>query len=220
MGNIQVRLPDGKTTEVSSGLKIQELAALLGIDSSVIAAKIDGVAVDLDRALSRDCSLDWISMNSPEGVDILRHSTAHLMAQAVQSLFPGTQVTIGPTIEDGFYYDFRREKSFAPEEIEKIEARMRELATLDLKVTREEMPREKAIGLFRGLGEEYKVEILREIPEETVSLYRQGDWLDLCRGPHVSSTGGIRAFKLTGVAGPPWRGVGKNTWRHRCYRLI
>ena len=210
-------LPDGKRLEVVSGLKIRELASSEGVNGQIIAAKIDGVAVDLDRALSRDCSLDWISMNSPEGVDILRHSTAHLMAQAVQSLFPGTQVTIGPTIEDGFYYDFRREKSFAPEEIEKIEARMRELATLDLKVTREEMPREQAIGLFRGLGEEYKVEILRQIPEETVSLYRQGDWLDLCRGPHVSSTGVIRAFKLTGVAGAYWRGDEKNEMLQRIY---
>ena len=217
MEKIQVKLPEGKIIEVASGQKIQEVASSQGINRNVIAAKLDGAPVDLDRALSRDCSLDWISMNSPEGVDILRHSTAHLMAQAVQSLFPGTQVTIGPTIEDGFYYDFRREKSFAPEEIEKIEARMRELATLDLKVTREEMPREQAIGLFRGLGEEYKVEILREIPEQTVSLYRQGDWIDLCRGPHVPSTGVIRAFKLTGVAGAYWRGDEKNEMLQRIY---
>ena len=217
MGNIQVRLPDGKTTEVSSGLKIQELAALLGIDSSVIAAKIDGVAVDLDRALSRDCALDWISLNSPEGLDILRHSTAHLMAQAVQDLFPGTQVTIGPTIEDGFYYDFKRDRSFTPEEIEKIEARMRGLAVLNLKVTREEIARESAMELFRRMGEEYKVEILGDIPEETVSLYRQGDWVDLCRGPHVPSTGAIRAFKLTGVAGAYWRGDEKNEMLQRIY---
>ena len=217
MGNIQVRLPDGKTTEVSSGLKIQELAALLGIDSSVIAAKIDGVAVDLDRALSRDCALDWISLNSPEGLDILRHSTAHLMAQAVQDLFPGTQVTIGPTIEDGFYYDFKRDRSFTPEEIEKIEACMRELAALNLKVAREEIARESAIELFRRMGEEYKVEILGDIPEETVSLYRQGDWVDLCRGPHVPSTGAIRAFKLTGVAGAYWRGDEKNEMLQRIY---
>ncbi|MBI2539828.1 MAG: threonine--tRNA ligase [Deltaproteobacteria bacterium] len=217
MEKIQVKIPEGKIIEVTSGQKIQEVASSQGINSNVIAAKLDGAPVDLDRALSRDCSLDWISMNSPEGVDILRHSTAHLMAQAVQSLFPGTQVTIGPTIEDGFYYDFRREKPFAPEEIEKIEARMRELATLDLKVTREEMPREKAIELFRGLGEEYKVEILREIPEETVSLYHQGDWIDLCRGPHVPSTGVIRAFKLTGVAGAYWRGDEKNEMLQRIY---
>lgn len=217
MEKIQIKLPQGKIIEVTSGQKIQELASSQRVNSHVIAAKMDGAPVDLDRALSRDCSLDWISMDSPEGVDILRHSTAHLMAQAVQSLFPGTQVTIGPTIEDGFYYDFRREKPFAPEEIEKIEARMRELATLDLKVTREEMPREKAIELFRRLGEEYKVEILREIPEETVSLYHQGDWIDLCRGPHVPSTGVIRAFKLTGVAGAYWRGDEKNEMLQRIY---
>src|SRR3989338_4219857 len=200
MEKVQVKLPQGKIIEVTSGQKIQ------GVDSNVIAAKIDGVAVDLDRALSRDCTLDWISLNSPEGLDILRHSTAHLMAQAVQDLFPGTQVTIGPTIEDGFYYDFKRDRSFTPEEIEKIEACMRDLAVLNLKVTREEITRESAIELFRRMGEEYKVEILGDIPEETVSLYRQGDWVDLCRGPHVPSTGAIRAFKLTGVAGAYWRG--------------
>lgn len=217
MENIHVTLPGGKSVKVSPGVKIRELASSQAVNSHVIAAKMDGAPVDLDRALSRDCGLDWIPMNSPEGLDILRHSTAHLMAQAVQSLFPGTQVTIGPTIEDGFYYDFKREKSFSPEEIEKIEARMRELATLNLKVTREEMPREKAIELFRRLGEEYKVAILQEIPEETVSLYRQGDWVDLCRGPHVPSTGVIRAFKLTGVAGAYWRGDEKNEMLQRIY---
>jgi len=203
--------------EVASGLKIQELVSSLGINSNVIAAKIDGVQVDLNRALSRDCTLDWIPLDSPEGVEILRHSTAHLMAQAVQSLFPGTQVTIGPTIEDGFYYDFKRDKSFTPEEIEKIEARMRDLAAQDLKVTREEMSQEKAVELFRRMGEEYKVAILREIPEEVVSLYRQGDWVDLCRGPHVPSTGIIRAFKLTRVAGAYWRGDEKNEMLQRIY---
>ncbi len=203
--------------EVASGLKIQELVSSLGINSNVIAAKINGAPVDLDRALSRDCTLDWIPLDSPEGVEILRHSTAHLMAQAVQSLFPGTQVTIGPTIEDGFYYDFKRDKSFTPEEIEKIEARMRDLAAQDLKVNREEMSRENAVELFRRMGEEYKVTILQEIPEEIVSLYRQGDWVDLCRGPHVPSTGIIRAFKLTGVAGAYWRGDEKNEMLQRIY---
>ncbi len=139
------------------------------------------------------------------------------MAQAVQDLFPGTQVTIGPTIEDGFYYDFKRDRSFTPEEIEKIEACMRELAALNLKVAREEIARESAIELFRRMGEEYKVEILGDIPEETVSLYRQGDWVDLCRGPHVPSTGAIRAFKLTGVAGAYWRGDEKNEMLQRIY---
>lgn len=217
MEKVQVKLPQGKIIEVTSGQKIQEVASSQGVNSNVIAAKIDGVAVDLDRALSRDCTLDWISLNSPEGLDILRHSTAHLMAQAVQDLFPGTQVTIGPTIEDGFYYDFKRDRSFTPEEIEKIEACMRELAALNLKVAREEIARESAIELFRRMGEEYKVEILGDIPEETVSLYRQGDWVDLCRGPHVPSTGAIRAFKLTGVAGAYWRGDEKNEMLQRIY---
>ena len=217
MEKVQVKLPQGKIIEVTSGQKIQEVASSQGVNSNVIAAKIDGVAVDLDRALSRDCALDWISLNSPEGLDILRHSTAHLMAQAVQDLFPGTQVTIGPTIEDGFYYDFKRDRSFTPEEIEKIEACMRGLAALNLKVAREEIARESAIELFRRMGEEYKVEILGDIPEETVSLYRQGDWVDLCRGPHVPSTGGIRAFRLTGVAGAYWRGDEKNEMLQRIY---
>jgi len=215
--SIHIKLPDGKVTEVASGAKIRELATSVGVNSNVIAAKVDGALVDLERALSKDCALDWIALESPEGLDILRHSTAHLMAQAVQSLFPGTQVTIGPTIEDGFYYDFKREASFTPEELEKIEARMRELARLNLKVTREEMPRQKAIELFRGLGEDYKVAILEEIPDETVSLYRQGDWVDLCRGPHVPSTGIVRAFKLTSVAGAYWRGDEKNEMLQRIY---
>ena len=217
MESIHIKLPDGKVTEVASGAKIRELATSVGVNSNVIAAKVDGALVDLERALSKDCALDWIALESPEGLDILRHSTAHLMAQAVQSLFPGTQVTIGPTIEDGFYYDFKREASFTPEELEKIEARMRELARLNLKVTREEMPRQKAIELFRGLGEDYKVAILEEIPDETVSLYRQGDWVDLCRGPHVPSTGIVRAFKLTSVAGAYWRGDEKNEMLQRIY---
>jgi threonyl-tRNA synthetase len=214
---IQVTLPGGKTTKVAPGLKIQELAFSLGINSSAIAAKVDGAPVDLDRPLTKDCTLDWIAVDSAEGLDILRHSTAHLMAQAVQSLFPGTQVTIGPTIEDGFYYDFKREAAFTPQELERIEARMRELAAQDLKVTREEMLRQKAIELFRKLGEDYKVAILEEIPDEIVSLYRQGDWADLCRGPHVPSTGVIRAFKLTSVAGAYWRGDERNEMLQRIY---
>jgi threonyl-tRNA synthetase len=139
------------------------------------------------------------------------------MAQAVQNLFPGTQVTIGPTIEDGFYYDFKREQAFSPEELERIEQRMRELVKANLQVTREEMPRREAIEIFRRMGEDYKVEILEDLPEETVSLYRQGDWMDLCRGPHVPSTGAIRAFKLTGVAGAYWRGSEQNEMLQRIY---
>ncbi|MEE9569066.1 MAG: threonine--tRNA ligase [Candidatus Binatia bacterium] len=217
MSNIHVQLPEGKTAEVSPGLKIQDFMSTLELNGAVIAAKLDGLPVDLDRSLSKDCALDWIPLNSPEGLSILRHSTAHLMAQAVQCLFPGTQVTIGPTIEDGFYYDFKRDKSFTPEEIGKIETQMQKLAGLDLKVTREEMPKEEAIKLFHKMGEEYKVAILTDISDETVSLYRQGNWVDLCRGPHVPSTGIIQAFKITGVAGAYWRGDEKNEMLQRIY---
>lgn len=217
MEKIQVKLADGKQVEVQPGVSLREVAASLGVNGDIVAAKMDGVAVDLERTVDRDCALDWIRLDSEEGIDILRHSTAHLMAQAVQSLFPGTQVTIGPTIEHGFYYDFKRDKSFAPEEIEQIENKMRELAAQDQKVRREEMPREAAIELFHRMGEDYKVEILREIPEDVVSLYRQGDWVDLCRGPHVPSTGAIRAFKLTSVAGAYWRGSEKNEMLQRIY---
>jgi len=218
MENIQVTLPGGQSIEVRRGIRIDELMSPAnGNKKDVIAAKVDGHLVDLGRALEKNCALEWISTESPEGLDVLRHSTAHLMAQAVQNLFPGTQVTIGPTIEDGFYYDFKRAQPFSQEELAKIEKRMEELAKGDLKVTREEMPRSHAIELFRKLGEDYKVEIIEAIPEETLSLYRQGDWVDLCRGPHVPSTRFIRAFKLTGVAGAYWRGNEQNEMLQRIY---
>ena len=203
--------------EVQRGTRIDEIASSIAVNGNFIAAKIDGRPVDLSRRLDRDCSLAWVSIDSPDGLDVLRHSTAHLMAQAVQGLFPGTQVTIGPTIEDGFYYDFKRDRGFTPEEIEKIEARMEEIAKSNLKVTREEMPRSQAIELFRDMGEDYKVAIIEDLPDESVSLYRQGDWVDLCRGPHVPSTGVIKAFKLTGVAGAYWRGNEKNEMLQRIY---
>ncbi len=217
MENIHVRLPDGQTVEVRRGTRIDEIGSGHRADGDIIAAQVDGRPVDLNRPVEQDCFLEWISIDSPDGLDVLRHSTAHLMAQAVQSLFPGTQVTIGPTIEDGFYYDFKRDRAFTAEELEKIEARMAEIAQSNLKVSREEMPKSQAIELFRNMGEDYKVAILEEIPDETVSLYRQGDWVDLCRGPHVPSTGAIKAFKLTGVAGAYWRGNEKNEMLQRIY---
>ncbi|MGH7930064.1 MAG: threonine--tRNA ligase, partial [Candidatus Binatia bacterium] len=189
MENFHVTLPGGKIAEVRRGTRIADVLSHNGGRKDVIGAKLDGRAVDLQRTIDADCALEWIYADSPEGLDVLRHSTAHLMAQAVQSLFPGTQVTIGPTIENGFYYDFKRDQPFTPEELEQIETRMQELAKADLQVTREEMPRAEAIELFREMGESYKVEIIEGLPEETVSLYRQGDWVDLCRGPHVPSTG-------------------------------
>ena len=217
MENVNVTLPGGKIVEVRRGTRIDELLSSAGANNGAIAAKIDGRAVDFQSAIDADCVLEWITADSAEGLDVLRHSTAHLMAQAVQSLFPGTQVTIGPTIENGFYYDFKRDQSFAPEELEQIEMRMQELAKANLRVTREEMPRAQAIELFGKMGESYKVEIIEGIAEETVSLYRQGDWVDLCRGPHLPSTGHIKAFKLTGVAGAYWRGDEKNEMLQRIY---
>jgi threonyl-tRNA synthetase len=215
--DIRVTLPDGKSVDVHRGTRIEEMASALGCKGDIIAATVDGRPVDLSRTLESDCALGWISIDSPEGLEVLRHSTAHLMAQAVQSLFPGTQVTIGPTITDGFYYDFKRDRAFSPEEIEKIEARMAEIAKSNLRVTREEVTKSRAIELFRSLGEDYKVAIIEGIPDETVSLYRQGDWVDLCRGPHVPSTAVIKAFKLTSVAGAYWRGDEKNEMLQRIY---
>ena len=217
MDSVRVTLSDGNSVEIRRGSRIYELASLLSVDGGIIAAKLNGSPVDLSRILDEDCSLEWVSIDSPEGLDVLRHSTAHLMAQAVQSLFPGTQVTIGPTIQDGFYYDFKRERPFTPEEIAKIEQRMEELARANLKVTREEMSKAQAIEMFRRMGEHYKVSIIEGITEDSVSLYRQGDWIDLCRGPHVPSTGKLKAFKITGVAGAYWRGDEKNEMLQRIY---
>ena len=217
MDSVRVTLSDGNSVEIRRGSRIYELASLLSVDGGIIAAKLNGSPVDLSRALDEDCSLEWVSVDSPQGLDVLRHSTAHLMAQAVQSLFPGTQVTIGPTIQDGFYYDFKRETPFTQEEIAKIEQRMEELARANLKVTREEMPKAQAIDMFRRMGEDYKVSIIEGITEDPVSLYRQGDWIDLCRGPHVPSTGKLKAFKITGVAGAYWRGDEKNEMLQRIY---
>ncbi len=217
MDTIHVTLPDGKAVDVRPGSRIAEVVAAAGLKKDIIAAKVNGRPVDLQHALESDCAVELVSPNSAEGLDILRHSTAHLMAQAVQNLFPGTQVTIGPTIEDGFYYDFKRDKAFSPEELEQIEKRMQELARANLTITREEMPRAQAIDLFRKMGEDYKVEIIEGIPDERVSLYRQGDWIDLCRGPHVPSTSAIKAFKLTSLAGAYWRGDSRNEQLQRIY---
>ena len=217
MGSIHVTLPDGKSVNVRPGIRIEEIAASAGVRKTALAAKVDGHAVDLSTELERDCALEFILPESHDGLDVLRHSTAHLMAQAVQSLFPGTQVTIGPTIEDGFYYDFKSDRTFSPEDLDLIEKRMQDLAKADLRIGREEMPRSEAIGLFRKMGENYKVEIIEGIPEEKVSLYRQGDWVDLCRGPHVPSTAAIKAFKLTSIAGAYWRGDSRNEQLQRIY---
>jgi threonyl-tRNA synthetase len=178
---------------------------------------MNGKLVDLSRQLEQDATIEPVASDSPEGLDVLRHSTAHLMAHAVQTLFPGTQVTIGPTIEDGFFYDFAPPSPFTVDDLPKIEQKMRELAKADLKVERIEVPREEAILTFEGMGEKYKVEIILGIADKVVSIYRQGDWMDLCRGPHVPSTRYLRSFKLTSVAGAYWRGDEHNAMLSRIY---
>jgi threonyl-tRNA synthetase len=183
----------------------------------VIAARVNGKLVDLSRPLDQDATVEPVVADSPDGLEVLRHSTAHLMAQAVQALYPGTQVTIGPTIEDGFFYDFAPARPFTVDDLPKIEQKMRELAKADLKLQRVEVPREEALSIFARMGEKYKVEIIQGITDDHVSIYRQGDWMDLCRGPHVPSTRYLRAFKLTGVAGAYWRGDEHNPMLSRIY---
>ena len=188
-----------------------------GIPSKdLVAARVDGKLVDLTRKLEHDAAVEPVLADSPEGLEVIRHSTAHLMAMAVQSLYPGTQVTIGPVIEDGFFYDFAPPAPFTVEDLPKIEAKMRELAKADHKITRTEVPREEAVKKFSAMGEKYKVEIINEA-EDPISIYSQGDWMDLCRGPHVPSTRYLKAFKLTSVAGAYWRGDEHNAMLSRIY---
>jgi threonyl-tRNA synthetase len=207
---------DGRTRIVARGTCVREVFdGRLGRE--LVAARINGKLVDLSRRLEQDSTVEAISADSPAGLDVLRHSTAHLMAQAVQSLFPGTQVTIGPTIEDGFFYDFAPPRPFTIDDLPAIEQKMRELAKADLKIERIEVPRQEAISTFERMGEKYKVEIIAGLADEFVSIYRQGDWMDLCRGPHVPSTRYLRAFKLTSVAGAYWRGDEHNAMLSRIY---
>src|SRR5262245_32400245 len=217
----QERLPAGTTAGDSLRVHAEHNGAGGKELRRAVAARIenDGGArvVDLSRPLFEDCRLTPVAPDSPEGLDVLRHSCAHLMAQAVQRLFPGTEITIGPVIENGFYYDFKRPQGFTPEDLQQIEAAMRAIVAENLAVSREELPREEAVRLFESMGEHYKVEIIRGIPEDVVSLYRQGEFVDLCRGPHVPSTGHIAAFRLTSVAGAYWRGDSRNEMLQRIY---
>ncbi len=201
---------------VPCGTRVRDLIKTLD-GHKPVGARVNGKLVDLSRSVEQDARIEPVFADSSEGLEVLRHSTAHLMAQAVQALYPGTQVTIGPVIEDGFFYDFAPAKPFTVEDLPKIEAKMRELAKADLRVERIEVERREAIRLFEGMGENYKVEILKGIADERVSIYRQGDWMDLCRGPHVPSTGYIKAFKLTSVAGAYWRGDERNAMLSRIY---
>jgi len=215
-----ITLPDGSRREYPQTVTLLEIARSIGpgLAKAALAGKVDGRLLDLSTPVENDAQVALVTDRDPEGLEIIRHSTAHLLAQAVKELFPGAQVTIGPVIEDGFYYDFAFGRSFTPEDLEAIEKRMQELAEADLSVTRTVMPRDEAVAFFRGIGEEYKARIIADIPAgEALSLYRQGDFVDLCRGPHVPSTGRLKAFKLTKVAGAYWRGDARNEMLQRIY---
>ena len=221
MGSVHIRYPDGSERNFAEGVTAGEAIAAWNpsLLPSSVAAKMNGRAVDLSSALREDGSLESIDATSKEGLSVLRHSISHVMAQAVQDSFEKVQVSIGPSIEDGFYYDFDYARAFTPEDLDRIEARMKEITAADHPFRREELPREKAVEFFRERGENYKVELLNDLPEDvkTVSLYRQGDYVDLCRGPHLPSTGRIRAFKLLSVAGAYWRGDERNKMLQRIY---
>ena len=218
---ITLTLPDGSTRNVEAPLTGVEFAASISksLAKKALALKLDGTVVDLATAIDRDCQLAVITADDDEGVELMRHDCAHVMAQAVQELFPGTQVTIGPVIEDGFFYDFARETPFSLDDLETIEKRMRDIVERNEPIIREVWDRAEAIAHFREIGEVYKAEIIADIPgEEAITVYRQGDWKDLCRGPHLPSTGKLgKAFKLTKLAGAYWRGDSNNEMLQRIY---
>jgi threonyl-tRNA synthetase len=215
-----ITLPDGSVRTFDHPVTVADVAASIGagLAKAALAGKVDGELVDTSHVIDRDAKLAIVTERDPEGVDIIRHSSAHLLAMAVQSLFPSAQVTIGPVIDDGFYYDFAFERQFTPDDLVAIEKRMEELAAADLPVIRSVLSRPEAIKLFEEMGEKYKVEIIASIPgDEPLSFYRQGDFIDLCRGPHVPSTGKLKAFKLMKVAGAYWRGDSNNQMLARIY---
>ncbi len=217
---IQITLPDGSRKPFDHPVSVQDVAASIGagLAKATLAGKVDGKLVDAGFLIEHDASVQIITEKSPEALEILRHSTAHLMGQAVQRLFPGAQVTIGPVIENGFYYDFAYERPFTPEDLPKIEAEMHKIVAEQLPVTRSVKSRDEAVAFFRGLGEHYKAEIIEGIPaNEDLSLYSQGEFTDLCRGPHVPNTGKLHSFKLMKVAGAYWRGDSSNAMLSRIY---
>jgi len=211
-------LPGGSRQRAPKGTAILDILAKMGHEGDGwVAAKLNGQAVDLTRKVEEDASLEGISADSPAGIEILRHSAAHIMAQAVKSIFPEARIGIGPAIENGFYYDFDVARPFTQEDLKEIEARMRQTASQNLPFARREVSRREAIDFFSGLGERYKVELLEEFTDSNVSFYQQGDFIDLCRGPHIPHTGYLRAFKLTSVAGAYWRGDERNPMLQRIY---
>ena len=215
-----ITLPDGSKREFAQAVTVAEVAQSIGagLARAALAGKVGGKLVDTSYAIEQDSDLAIITDRDTDGVEIIRHSTAHLLAYAVKELFPEAQVTIGPTVDNGFYYDFAFSRPFTPEDLAAIEKRMAELAKRDISVTREVWARDDAVKFFLGIGEKYKAELIAAIPaDQDVSLYREGDFIDLCRGPHVPSTGKLKAFKLMKVAGAYWRGDSKNEQLQRIY---
>lgn len=216
----QITLPDGSQREFAHAVTVMEIAQSIGagLAKATLAGKVDGRLVDASTVIDGDAHLQIITAKDPEGVEVIRHSTAHLLAQAVKQLFPEAQVTIGPVIDNGFYYDFSYHRAFTPDDLVVIEKKMQALADQDIAIHRSLLPRDEAVNFFKGLGEHYKAEIISSIPSnEGLSLYEQGGFTDLCRGPHVPSTGKLKAFKLMKIAGAYWRGDAKNEMLQRIY---
>ena len=217
----KITLPDGSAREYDAVTRGGEIAESIGkgLAKAAVAVRVDGELWDLTRDIESDASVEIITRDSDDGLELLRHDAAHVLAEAVKELWPETQVTIGPAIENGFYYDFAREDAFTEEDLLVIEARMKEIVDRDETIEREVWERDKAVEFFRGIGEDYKAEIIEAIPAgEAITLYRQGDFLDLCRGPHLPSTAKLgKAFKLTHVSGAYWRGDSKNEMLQRVY---
>ena len=217
---LNITLPDGSRRQFEAPVSVYDVAASIGtgLAKAALAGKVDGKLVDTSFVIEHDADLAIVTGKDAEGIDIIRHSTAHLMAYAVKELFPEAQVTIGPTIEEGFYYDFAYKRPFTPEDLTAIESKMAELVKQDIPVERYELPRDEAVAYFKGIGEAYKAEIIESIPQgEVLSLYREGSFTDLCRGPHVPSTGKLKVFKLMKVAGAYWRGDSSNEMLQRIY---
>lgn len=217
---IVITLPDGAKREFEAPLTVADVAASIspGLAKAAVAGKVDGVLVDTSHVISKDANVAIVTDKDPEGLDIIRHSTSHLMSQAVKELWPESQVTIGPVIENGFYYDFSTKHPFTMEDLPIIEKKMDEIVKRNLPIVREEWDRQKAIDFFNGIGEHYKAEIIESIPgTEVISVYKQGDYVDLCRGPHVPSTGKLKVHKLMKIAGAYWRGDSKNEMLQRIY---
>jgi threonyl-tRNA synthetase len=221
MSEIQLRLPDGQVKKYASGITGQEVAEKIGsrLAKDALAIKLDGQLQDLNIPVEHDAAIEIVTFDAPNGHEVYWHSTSHLMAQAVKQLFPQAKLAIGPSIEEGFYYDFDLDRPFTPEDLEKIEKRMAELAKAASPIRRKVLSKADALSFFQKLGETYKVELINELPNGTISIYEQNDFADLCRGPHVSSTAKIKAFKLLSIAGAYWRGSEKNKMLQRIYGI-